>query len=88
MFSPVMRRPSRKSIIVVGPVLRALVRERGQDGAAAVLGVTQPFVSMLLSGRRSASLAVARRLSDATGVPLADMLPRPRVRRAAKGRAA
>lgn len=57
--------------------LRDHFRETGltQAELAAALGISQGYLSRLLSGESVPSLAMAVRLAHATGVPIASFLP-------------
>jgi transcriptional regulator with XRE-family HTH domain len=51
--------------------IRTWLRGRGQSQQwlADELGITASYVAMILNGRRTPSLPVAKRLEDLTGIP-------------------
>jgi len=50
-----------------------------QTALAAELGVSTAYVAMILCGKRTPALAVAKALSDLTGIPATDFIAAPEV---------
>lgn len=51
-----------------------LERKRTQRWLAAKLGCTPTYVTLLLSGQRTPSLAMAKRIQQITGIPATDFV--------------
>jgi transcriptional regulator with XRE-family HTH domain len=60
--------------IATGRRLRAWLKtsRRSQVSLAKELGISTPYISMLLAGQRTPSLPVAKRLQEITGIPAAE----------------
>jgi transcriptional regulator with XRE-family HTH domain len=54
--------------------LRAWLKasRRSQASLAQELGISTPYISMLLAGQRTPSLPVAKRLQEISGIPAAE----------------
>ena len=50
---------------------------RTQSALAAELGVSTAYIAMIVSGKRTPSLAIAKELSELTGIPATDFIAAP-----------
>lgn len=59
-----------------GAVLKRLREGLGwnQEQAAARFGISRPYLAHIEAGDRQPSAAVARRMADALGIPLGDVI--------------
>jgi len=68
----------------VGKIVRKARGSRAQREFAALIGISQSFLSEIENGRKTPGVRTAYMLSIVTGLPIEKFLPIPAIRKVAK----